>query len=297
MLGAHEYRGKGLPLQIASNEFRLWTDCNAFTHILSRGAFYTWSNGRRGRDFTEKMLDRAVCNDEWLNFWSSVSCCTLTKSASDHFPILLDLKKENRAFSSSYKFMKMWSFHQDCAKIIEDAWPQSFVGCPMYVLSQKLKAMKVKLKEWNLSVFGNIQNNVVSAMKKVDEVQSLIDMNGFSDSLVDQEKDAQMELVKALHFEEEFWLQKSRMKWHLEGDRNTKFFHKMAKIKVVSKQISLLKNGDAVLSNSDELENHIVQYYAALFNEDNGCIDNGLIEDLISPEVSLEQNQALTSLP
>lgn len=88
VLGAHEYRGKGLPLQIASNDFRLWTDCNALTHILTRGAFYSWSNGRRGREFTEKRLDRAVCNDEWLNFWTSVSCCTLTKSASDHFPIL-----------------------------------------------------------------------------------------------------------------------------------------------------------------------------------------------------------------
>lgn len=125
VLGAHEYRGKGFPLQAASDEFRLWSESFALTHLLTRGAFYTWSIGRRGKNFTEKRLDRAVCNDGWLSFWTVVSCCTLTKSNSDHLPLLLDLRKEERSFPSSFKFMKMWASHQDCAKLIEDTWKET----------------------------------------------------------------------------------------------------------------------------------------------------------------------------
>lgn len=63
VLGAHEYRGKGVSLQVASDDFRHWSDSNALTHLLTRCAFYTWSNGRRGGNFTEKRHDRVVCND------------------------------------------------------------------------------------------------------------------------------------------------------------------------------------------------------------------------------------------
>lgn len=38
VLGSHEYRGKGRPLQIVNDDFRQWTDCNSLTHILTRGA-------------------------------------------------------------------------------------------------------------------------------------------------------------------------------------------------------------------------------------------------------------------
>ncbi|CAL8991377.1 unnamed protein product [Prunus brigantina] len=32
----------------------------------------------------------------------------------------------------------------------------SFYGCPMFVLSSKLRALKAKLKEWNWREFGDI---------------------------------------------------------------------------------------------------------------------------------------------
>ncbi|MCH85515.1 RNA-directed DNA polymerase (Reverse transcriptase), partial [Trifolium medium] len=43
----------------------------------------------------------------------------------------------------------MWTTHPDCDKIIKDCWGKTVVGCPMYILSQKLKLVKDKLKSWN----------------------------------------------------------------------------------------------------------------------------------------------------
>lgn len=178
----------------------------------------------RGVNLTEKRLDRVVCNDSWLNFWSAVSSCTLTRNRSDHFPLLMDLRKENRNFSSSFKFLRMWASHLDCSTILEDAWKGNFSSCPMFILCQKLKQVKMKLKEWNKEIFGNVNDNVNIAMQKLDSIQQEIDCHDCSDLLINHEQEAQCEFQKALHFQEELWKEKSRMHWHTQGDRNTKLF-------------------------------------------------------------------------
>lgn len=139
ILGSHEKRGGNLPSHVSCEEFNAWSDSCNLTHLLTRGAEYTWSNKRRGRALVEMRLDRSICNDPWLSFWDFVSCCTLPKSHSDHHPILLTLKKGIRSFPSSFKFHKMWTEHHDCKRLVLDVWNRSYTGCPMSILTQKLK--------------------------------------------------------------------------------------------------------------------------------------------------------------
>lgn len=93
VMGAHEYRWSGGPSKISCKDFQMWTTSNDLIHLPTRGNSLTWFNGRRGRALNEKILDRSICNDDGIEYWSSISCCTLTKSKSDHYPLLLDLKK------------------------------------------------------------------------------------------------------------------------------------------------------------------------------------------------------------
>jgi len=83
--------------------------------------------------------------------------------------------------------MKMWNEHPDCENVIKQVWQSSVVGCPMFILSQKLKMLKDKLKVWNKDVFGDVHSQVSNAYKIVDEIQEKIDAQGHSDSLMEQE--------------------------------------------------------------------------------------------------------------
>lgn len=188
VLGAHEQRGGNLPLQTACTDFKNWTDCNSLIHFMTRGSQFTWSNGRRGRHCLEKRLDRVICNNDWLSFWTSVSCCTLTRSNSDHFPLLLSLEKVEKHHSSSFKFMKMWASHPGCKDVVAEIWNPPIVGCLMFILSQKLKNLKLKLKDWNKQVFGDIHIRVNDSVSAVNEIQKQIDESGHSDMLVDKRK-------------------------------------------------------------------------------------------------------------
>ncbi|GAU48947.1 hypothetical protein TSUD_285360 [Trifolium subterraneum] len=205
ILGAHEHRGNCIPAPIPIADFQQWTNSLDLLHLLTHGAFFTWANGRRGRYYTQRRLDRVICNQEyWINACNSIHVSTLTKSKSDHFPLLLEFKNQETQFTSHFKFLKMWTAHHDFINVVQNSWNIVVTGCPMYVLSQKLKILKANLKTWNKDSFGNIHSNVKQAYQDVDDIQNLIDSNGPNEPLLDQEKIAQINLEKTLLMEEMF---------------------------------------------------------------------------------------------
>jgi len=239
-------------------DFQNWTESNRLIHLHTRGAAFTWSNGRRGRFHIQRRLDRAICSQDWFNACNLVSCSTLTKLRSNHYPILLEFKNDDIQFVSQFKFLKVWISHPDCLKIVKESWDQNFVCCPMFVLNQKLKHLKEALKVWNKNTFGNIPLQVTEATEKLNYIQEEIDNSGATDDLMDQERAVQISLEKVLDTEEIFWQQKSKVKWHSQGDRNTTYFHRITKIINASNLITYLANGDELLTDSTEISEHIV---------------------------------------
>ncbi|GAU26607.1 hypothetical protein TSUD_102140 [Trifolium subterraneum] len=193
--------------------------------------------------------------------------------------------------------MAMWLLHPDCLNVVRDFWNTTVIGCPMFVLSKKLKFLKEKLKIWNKEVFGNVHDQIKIAEEKVNSIQYVINSNGHSDSLMDLEKQAQFELELALNMEEAFRKEKTKVKWCLDGDRNTKYFHRVTKIKNATKLMAALRNGDNLLTNADDISTHVVQHYTILFNSSTVLQDDGLIEELIPNLISDDTNKMLSMLP
>jgi hypothetical protein len=76
-----------------------------------------------------------------------------------------------------------------------------------------------------------------------------------------------LELERLLLCEEISWRQKSRAPWLREGDKNTKFFHRVANSKKRNNAIvSLIINGSLSLEATN-IKSHIVQFYTQLFTK------------------------------
>jgi len=298
ILGAHEYSGSFTPARLPMEDFQNWTEDHNLFHLPTRGSAYTWDNKRPGRRHTKKRLDRTICNQQWLDLCATISCSTLVKTTSDHFPLLLEFNTTNQLFASSFKFLKMWTLHSDCRKVVEDCWNVHVIGCPMYVLSTKLKLLKNKLKAWNKEVFGNIHALVTEAESHLPNIQNQIHVHGHSNHLMNEENKAQTNLNDALHKQETFWQEKAKLRWHVDGDRNTKYFHRVTTIKNKTKIISTIRNGEEIISEPHRISEHIVNYYKSLFFSTNIVLqDQLLVEEAIPKLIDDTTNQLLTMIP
>lgn len=297
IMGAHEHCGSLNPARSPINDFILWTDTFDLTHLPTRGATFTWDNRRSGRRHIKRRLNRTIVNSNMLDLCSNISCSTLTKTSSDHYPILLDFKTDSIRFASSFKFLKMWTLHNDCKQLFSDTWKINVVGCPMYVLSAKLKILKGKLKLWNKDVFGNIHEYVAAAETKLSDIQTKINLLGHSDTLMNEEKQAQIDLDQALNKQESFWKEKARLNWHVNGDRNTRYFHRITKIKNKTKVISSIRNIEEIITDPQRISNHVVDYYKNLFSTNFVLQDSLLVEEVIPSLIDDQTNHLLTMIP
>jgi len=70
-----------------------------------------------------------------------------------------------------------------------------------------------------------------------------------------------LNLHKALDIKETFWCEKAKINWYLEGDRNTRYFHKVSRIQNSTKTISYLKDGDNMLQEPEHIAEHITNHF------------------------------------
>jgi len=297
IIGSHESRGTYIPERLPMEEFFNWSDVNNLLHIPTRGVQYTWTNGRRGTRHTERRLDRAVCNQLWLDNCVSLAVTSLTRHKSDHFPILLDFKTSSIPQVTPFRFMQMWLLHEDCKRIVKETWSNNVVGSPMFVLSQKLKDLKLKLKDWNHNIFGNVHALVKEAENKLADIQELLDIQGMNDDLLEQQKRAQIKFEDALNKEEAFWQERAKSKWHLEGDRNTTYFHRLAKIKAKTKPITAIRVDDELINDPEQIATLFTNHFQNLFSSNIVLQVDELVEEVIPTVISNNTNSMLTMIP
>ena len=136
-----------------------------------------------------------------------------------------------------------------------------------YVLMEKIKALKVKLKAWSKGVFGNVDEQKKSALKKVALWDDIESRRPLSAGEREERMGAMEEFKKWTIMEEISWRQKSREIWFKEGDRNMGFFHKMANSHRKRNNIDRIRIGGDWLNCTEEVRTSIVNAFKVLLSD------------------------------
>ncbi|XP_071687551.1 uncharacterized protein [Rutidosis leptorrhynchoides] len=174
-------------------------------------------------------LDRFLVSETCYSSWEGITACTLDRDYSDHCPIVLK-DSENDFGPKPTRIFNNWFEDEKSGDLIKEAWGtiirNSRADC---VFRDKLKNVKVMLKEKCNPKFNSLNVEIDTLHKEISSWENLIGTRDLSDaeiaswlesrkkwSLKDKEKAA---ILK----------KKARIKWVIDGDENSKYFHSCIK--------------------------------------------------------------------
>ncbi|XP_048232195.1 uncharacterized protein LOC125370487 [Ricinus communis] len=220
-----EKMGGSLRANGAIRRFREAVEEYGLMNLGYEGNSFTWTNGQHGSGNIMERLDRVLANDSWCVLFPCFRVHHLVRIRSDHSPLSMSLvanwctngtynrKRRKRLF----RFERMWLHHEACQEIIREGWMGG-------TFDERVKTCGRKLMRWDKEVFGNVRRNLGDVRRKLEIAQggSQFELN------MSECRRLEGELNQLLMLEESLWLQRSRIQWLQEGDRNTTFFHRQA---------------------------------------------------------------------
>ncbi|XP_070013359.1 uncharacterized protein [Nicotiana sylvestris] len=261
-----------------------------------KGSPFTWWNGRPNDECIFKILDRIFVNFPFQNMLPTIEVEHFIRAYSDHSPLLMTCGEQTTSFVKPFRFLNFWKKHATFKEVVKQNWKADFIGDSFLMFKHKLKKVKAALSKWSKDNFGDIfkQLAILEDIVKVKEM--LFEEEPTIENRIFLQK-AHAELKKYLSIKEQYWKQKGKMTWFVEGDRNTNFFHNHVNGKRKKLQLKRIQNGDGNwLEEQEEMANAAVEFYQRQFTNEGDPTDFSMLDNVPSM-VTLEQNLKLCRFP
>jgi hypothetical protein len=202
-----------------------------------KGLLYTYDNKRSGRANVRVRLDRVAATAEWRDLFADTCVEHLVSPVSDHNPVLVRLIKESRASPRQARrhYEVWWERAAELPELIASAWEETGQKRDLNSVRKGLDNVMNVLQAWSRKKFGNLLKELDKCRKELEHLMWLNTDRAAIRRVSDQ-------MNELLYREEMLWMQRSRINWLTEGDRNTKFFHQKAIWRARKNRIKRLKD-------------------------------------------------------
>jgi predicted RNA binding protein with dsRBD fold (UPF0201 family) len=250
------------------------------------GTAFTWDNQQSGDQNVKARIDRAFANNAFMARFEHVRVRHIVSMESDHCFVLAELR-ENLADhrprgAKLFRYENVWQTHADYDKLVLDNWSRGSGRRGLHGIVDALGILQNKLSVWGSEEFGSLARTVRKLRSKLDRLRS----NSVGRGPSDEERAVVKKLRSALHQEEIWMRQRSRVLWLREGDRNTSYFHKQAaQRKRINKIDSLIKADGSVCESVEENHAEVQGFFENLYKTQGFRTMDELL-DFVQPKVS-----------
>ncbi|GJW77720.1 RNA-directed DNA polymerase, eukaryota, partial [Tanacetum coccineum] len=207
----------------------------------------------------------------------------------------LALKAKKMGSRSFVSFFKKSSDSVGFSKIVEDAWKESpsDESNAMISMMGKLKFLKTKIREWNKTNMLCRKNVKAQCKADLEAVEVIIDSGNGNEEIAIK----RTELVKNLqHIDKLNSLeiaQKAKVKWAIEGDENSSFFHGMLNKKRNTLSIRGIMVDGIWIDDPNLVKREFLMHFSSRFSKPDNR--RALIQMRFPKRLSLEQQVELES--
>ncbi|KAG5624592.1 hypothetical protein H5410_009810 [Solanum commersonii] len=232
------------------------------------GRSYTWR--RRENHNSASKIDRFLYSVDWEDSLQLVKQSLLPRIGSDHNPILLTYGDWN--YKKTYFKFENWWLEVEGFKQKVKAWWLSFpnMGKPAFNLANKLKLLKKELMRWSRSNEGDWKHKKEMILQQLKSREAIQENRSLTDDELVQKTHLAMEFEEIAKEEEIAWRQRSRIQWLKNGDKNTRFFYRMANAHKRYNSIDALEVEGQSINEMSAVKNAIQRFYQNLYKETEG---------------------------
>ncbi|GKD77254.1 putative RNA-directed DNA polymerase, eukaryota, reverse transcriptase zinc-binding domain protein [Tanacetum coccineum] len=272
--------------------FNSFIDNSGLSDIPMGGRLYTWMN-KAGSKLSK--LDRFLLSHDVTTICPDLKAIVLDRLWSDHNPILLHIDKTDFG-PIPFKFYNSWIRHGGFDNLIKCKNEEYHLIHQGHVsLKQNLKFFKTEIKEWCK------QSNLTNASRLHVILSTLNDLDKKIDSstATDEDLQSRFQLMKERDNLDRLLsldlAQKAKLQWDVEGDENSKFFHRILKQKRRHQSIhGILIEGEWI-TNPLTIKEEFYKFYKSKFKSVDSSFDvnsNPGFTTLFSEDVTVLQQQA-----
>ncbi|GJZ24930.1 RNA-directed DNA polymerase, eukaryota [Tanacetum coccineum] len=209
--------------QSSARVFNRFISTSGLVDVKLEGYSFTWSHPSANK---MSKLDRFLVSEGIILLFPSILAICLDKHLSDHRPILL--REVITEFGPTpFRLYHSWFKRDGFDAMVEHAWTSfSHLDSNMLIrFKKKLQDLKIIIRRW-IKDKNSIQSGVAKSIKEdLTDIDKNFDRGIVSDEMLLK----RMELTRQLHdikqMEAKDCFQKSKIKWAIEGDENSKYFH------------------------------------------------------------------------
>nr|KAJ0187389.1 hypothetical protein LSAT_V11C900461260 [Lactuca sativa] len=248
---------------------------NDFIHTLGLleikmgGRRFTYMNSAGDK---HSKLDRFLVSLNSLNSWPNLNVTALPRVHSDHCAILLSASQLDFG-PTPFRFYNSWLEDPDFAKILSNGWSVS--NCPrrqlylspLSLVANKLKNLKEHIKIWRKEVIGRSKKELDELTTQINDIDLLAEKGLINNEMLKARQNAQQKIIEIESERIKDLKQKSRVKWALEGDENTTFFHGLINKHKRSQRINDIKENGFWITDPVDIKERVLKHFADRFAE------------------------------